>query len=148
MCTMCLIREHLDSLRMSQRNYRLKVRTDSVIRRIVYKHSLCIRIFLDSPRHLVNLHSKRNTKLRIRLRIDINRYRSAEHECIKSAFMNISRKYNLVSCLAGGQNHGLHRRGGASYHKKSICRSKGIRRKLLRLSDYRNRMAQIVKRLH
>ena len=55
------------------------------------------------------VHSKRNAKLRIRLRIDINRYRSAEHECIKSAFMNISRKYNLVSCLAGGQNHGLHR---------------------------------------
>ena len=148
MCTMCLIREHLDSLRMSQRNYRLKVRTDSIICRIVYKHSLCIRIFLDSPRHLVNLHSKRNTKLRIRLRIDINRYRSAKHECIKSTFMNISRKYNLVSCLAGGQNHGLHRRGSASYHKKGICRSKGIRRKLLRLSDYRNRMAQIVKRLH
>ena len=148
MCAMCLIREHLDSLRMSQRNYRLKVRTDSVIRRIVYKHSLCIRIFLDSPRHLVNLHSKRNAKLRIRLRIDINRYRSTEHECIKSAFMNISRKYNLVSRLADGQNHGLHRRSGASYHKKGICRSKGIRRKLLRLSDYRNRMAQIVKRLH
>ena len=148
MCTMCLIREHLDSLRMSQRNYRLKVRTDSVIRRIVYKHRLCIRILLDSPRHLVNLHSKRNTKLGIRLRIDINRYRSAKHECIKGAFMNISRQYNLVSCLAGGQNHGLHRRGGAAYHKKSICRSKGIRRKLLRLSDYRNRMAQIVKRLH
>ena len=50
--------------------------------------------------------------------------------------------------LAGRQHHALHTAGGAAHHQKGVGRAEGVRRQVLRLPDHRDRMAQIVQRLH
>jgi len=62
--------------------------------------------------------------------------------------MYISRQNDLIPCLADRQDHALHCRCGSSYHKECMRCAKSICCKLLRFSDHRNRVAEIVQRLH
>ena len=125
-----------------------QVLTDTVISRIVHKHCNRIRVLFDRLLHTRHFHSKRNSEFWIHFRIHINRNCSAKHQCIDGTFMYISRQNDLVPCLTDRQDHALHCRCGSSYHKECMRCAKSICCKLLRFSDHRNRVAEIVQRLH
>ena len=73
---------------------------------------------------------------------------AAKHKGIDGTLMNISWHDDLVAPFAGGKDHTLNSSGGSSHHKESMCRTKGIGRKLFCFLDNRYRMAQIIKRFH
>ena len=141
---MSLICQHLHSSCMSLLYDSPQIRTDSIIGRVIYKNCHRIRILIHSLLHLTDFHAKGNAQLRIHLRVYINRNCTAQYQGIDGTFMYISRQNDLIPCLADRQDHALHCRCGSSYHKECMRCAKSICCKLLRFSDHRNRMAEIV----
>ena len=148
MGSMSLICQHLHSSCMSLLYDSPQIRTDSIIGRVIYKNCHRIRILIHSLLHLTDFHAKGNAQLRIHLRVYINRNCTAQYQGIDGTFMYISRQNDLIPCLADRQDHALHCRCGSSYHKECMRCAKSICCKLLRFSDHRNRVAEIVQRLH
>ena len=145
---MSLICQHLHSSCMSLLYDSPQIRTDSIIGRVIYKNCHRIRILIHSLLHLTDFHAKGNAQLRIHLRVYINRYRSTQYQGIDHTLVYISWQNDLIPCLADRQDHALHCRCGSSYHKECMRCAKSICCKLLRFSDHRNRVAEIVQRLH
>lgn len=133
---------------MCQLDDRTQIRTDTIICRIVDQHRRSIRISLNRFFYLTDLHTQRNSQLTVNLRIDVNRDRAIKHQRVNHTFVYIARQDNFIACLTGGQHHALHGRGRTSYHKECVCRTEGLCCQLLCVTDYRNRMAEIIKRLH
>ncbi len=133
---------------MSHTHYRTKITANSVVSRVVDKHGNGIGVLRNRLSNLLTLHSEANSESVINLRIYINGNCTAQNECIKHTAVNISWQYNLVTTLASGQHHALHRACRAADHQKSVCRTKCIGGELLCFSDDRYRVTQVVKRLH
>ena len=129
-------------------NDRTQIRTDPIVGRIVYKNCGCIRILTDRPFHLRNLHSEWYPQFCIHFRIYIHRNRTAQYQCIDHAFMYISRQNDLVTCLAAGKHHSLHGRSCSANHKKGMIRTKCFRCQFFCFLDHRNRMTEVIQRLH
>ena len=125
-----------------------QVGTDTVIRGVIYKHCHCIRIVPNRRLHLLQAHPQRDSQPAVHIGIHVYRLRAAEDQGIDGASVYISGHDDLISPLAAGQNHALHRGCGTSHHEKRVGRAESLRRQLLRLTDHRDRMAEIIKRLH
>ena len=125
-----------------------KIRTDSIIGRIVHQHRHGIRIRDNRFFHFRHFHSQGNSETVIHLRVYINRYRSTQYQGIDHTLVYISWKNDLIPRLAAGKYHSLYGRGSSSYHEKSMIRTECFRRQLLCLFDHRYRMAEIVQRFH
>ena len=148
MCTVRLVYQAEHVMLMRQLDDRTQIRTDTIISRIVYEHRRSIGICLNCLSYLADLHPQRNSQLTVNLRIDINRNRAIKYERVNHTFVYIARQDNFIACLTGGQDHALHGRGRTSYHKECVCRTESLCCQLLCVADYRNRMAEIIKRLH
>lgn len=148
MCAVGLVYQNLHIPVMGKLYDLPEIGTDSIISRIVYKHSHCIRIFLNGFLYLFQLHSQRNTKPVVHIRIYIDRCGSAQYKSVDHASVYVSGQNNLVALLTAGKNHGLNRGCCSPNHKKCACRAKCFCCKLFCLLDHRNRMAEIIKGFH
>ena len=145
---MGLIHQSFHAMSVSKINDCLKVRTDSVVGRIVDKDSFRIGVFLDGPLNVSNLHSQRNSQVHINLRINIYRNCSAQNKGVDCTLMNVSGHDDLLSHLHMGKNHCLHGTCCSVYHHKSMGCTKGIGHELFCFFYNRNRVTQIIKRFH
>ena len=80
--------------------------------------------------------------------IHINRDGTAQDHRIDDAAVNIPGQNNLLPFFTGRQHHRLNRRSRAVDHKKGLLSAKGIGCQFLGFFDHRNRMAEIIQRLH
>ena len=84
----------------------------------------------------------------IHLGVHVNGLRAAEHESVYHAAVYVSGQDYLIPRLARGENHALHRRGSPAHHEVGVSRSECVRRQLLRLVNYRDGVAEVIKGLH
>ena len=62
--------------------------------------------------------------------------------------MDVPGQDDFLPPLGHGENHGLHRGGGAAHHQKGVGRAKGLGGQLLGLPDDGDRVAEVVQGLH
>ncbi|MPN42718.1 hypothetical protein SDC9_190275 [bioreactor metagenome] len=74
--------------------------------------------------------------------------RAAKHQRIDDAAVNISRQDNFIAALAAGKHHRLNRRSRTVNHKIRVRRTKRLGRQRFGVLDDRNRMTEIIQRLH
>ena len=125
-----------------------QVPADAIVGRIIYQYSDGIGMFRNSPCHLLALHAQRNPQPRIDFRIDINRNGTAEYQGIDDTFMDVAWQDNLIPPFADGQYHALHGTGRTADHEERMIGAKCFGCQFFRLADDRNRMAEIIQRLH
>ena len=125
-----------------------QVTADTVVSGVIHQHSHRVRVLSNRLGHLLTLHAQADTQPVIDLRVDVDRHSAAEHQRIQHTAVDVARQDDFVPALAGRQHHALHRAGCAAHHQKRVCRAKGVSCQLLCLADDRNRVAEIVQRLH
>ena len=143
-----LISEHLHACRVREPYDFPNVRADAVIGRVVDEHRLCGRVLFNGGLHIRDRHAERNAKPVVHLRVDVNRNRAGQHQCVDDAAVYVARQDDLVSALDNGQDHRLYAARRAAHHQEGVRRTERIRRQLLGLADNAGRVAQIVERLH
>ena len=143
-----LIGQHLHACRVREPYDFPNVRADAVVGRVVDEHRLCGRVLLNSGLHVRDRHAERNAQPVIHLRVDINRNRTGQHECVDDAAVHVARQDDLVSALYHRQDHRLYAARRAAHHQEGVRRTERIRGKLLGLADNAGRVAQIVEWLH
>ena len=121
---MCLIYKHLHAMCMCHLYNRTKIRTNSIVCRIIDKDSYCLWMFKNRLFYLAYLHTKRDSQTIIHLRIYIYWNCTAKHKCIYYTLMNISRQNDFISCLADRKHHTLNRGRCSSNHKKCMIGTK------------------------
>ena len=133
---------------MRQLHDAAQIGTDAVVGGVVHQHGLGVRIFPDGLFHRENTHAQRDTQSVVAFRVHIHRNGAAQHHGAHHAAVHVAGQDDLFAPLCHRQNHALHRAGGAAHHQKGVSRPKGLRGQNLRVPDYRDRVAQIVQRLH
>lgn len=98
--------------------------------------------------HLRRSHSQGDTQVVVYARIDVDRDRAANYQCVYRASVHVPGEDYLVPCLADGHHHRLHRAGRAIHNKYRVLRAESVRRVFLRFLDYGNRVAEVVEGFH
>ena len=125
-----------------------QVGADAVIGRVIYQNSHSVGVFGDGLCHLFPFHAEGDAQTGVHLGVDVDRNRTAKHQRVDDAAVDIARQDDLIAPFAGGQDHALHCTGGAADHQERMGCTKGFRRQLFRFPDDRYRVAEVVQRLH
>ena len=125
-----------------------KIRADAVIRRVIDEDRFCIGVFTDRRLYVAKLHAQSDTEFFVCARIDIDRHGAAEDHRVDDASVHIPRDDDLIPAGGDSKDHGLYGRGGTAHHEECRFRAKCLRRKLFRLFDDGDRVAEIVQWLH
>ena len=143
-----LISEHLHARRVRKPYDFPNVRADAVIGRVVDEHRLRGRVLLNGGLHIRDRHAERNAKPVVHLRVDVNRNRTGQHQCVDNAAVYVARQDNFVAAFDNGQNHRLYAGSRAAHHEEGVRRAERIGGQLFGLADNAGRVAQVVERLH
>lgn len=125
-----------------------QVAADAVVGGVVHQHGHGVGVLGNGLGHLLPLHAQGDAQPGIHLRVDVDRHRTAQHQSVQHAAVDVAGQNDLVAPLAGGKHHALHRAGGAAHHQKGVCCAKGVGGQLLGLPDHRYRVAEVVQGLH
>ena len=125
-----------------------QVAAHTVIGWVVHQHGHRVRVLPDGFPHLVHAHAQGDAQLPVHVRIDVHRHGAAQHQRVDDAPVHVPGQDDLVSPLAGGQYHALHRAGGSAHHQEGVGRAEGVRRQDFRLPDHRYGVAQVIQRFH
>ncbi len=143
-----LIGQHLHARRVREPYDFPNVRADAVVGRVIDEHRLGGRMLLNSGLHVRDRHAERNAQPVVHLRVDVNRNRAGQHECVDDAAVYVARQNDLVAAFDHGEDHRLYAARRAAHHQEGVRRTERIRRQLLGLADNAGRVAQVVERLH
>ena len=143
-----LVHQCHHSVGMGQVHDGFQVGADAVVGWIVDQDRLGIRILRHGGFYILQLHPQRDSELRVHLRIDVDRHCAAEHQGVDGAFVDIPGHDDLVAVLTCGEDHALDCACGSPHQKERVGCPEGVRRQIFRLPDHRDRMTQIVERLH
>ena len=148
MGAVCLVHQTLHSMAVCQCNNAPQVGTDAVVGGVVDQHRFGIGILLDGFFYLGQLHSKRDAQTFITFGVDIYRNGTAQYHGAHHTAVDVAGQDDFFSALCDRKYHRLYGRGGAAHHQKGMGGAKGVGSQLLGFSNDRNRMAQIIQRLH
>ena len=126
----------------------LDIRADAVIGGVVHQHRLGVGVLFDGRLHVLPAHPR---GIPSRSSQAGSTYTgTAPHSTMAPMTLRVDvpGQDDLLPPLGHGQNHGLHRRGGAPHHQKGVGGPKGLGGQLLGLPDDGNRVAQVVQGLH
>ena len=98
--------------------------------------------------HVLDRHPQRDAEPLVRARVDIDRDCPADDQRVDGAPVDVAGHDDLVPRLADAHHHRLDAGAGAPDHQKGVGRPEGVGQKLFRLPDNRNRVAEVVQRLH
>ena len=146
--TVGLVGQAEHAVGVSQLHNGLQVGADAVVSGVVYQHRLGVRVGQNGPLHLADLHAQGDAQAVVTLRVDIDGDRAAQHHGAHDAAVHVPGQDNLLSALDRREYHALHGAGGAAHHQEGMGRAECVRRQLLRVPDNRDRVAQVVQRLH
>ena len=125
-----------------------QVGADAVIGGVIDKDRYRIGVCLDGRADVGHFHPQRDAQIPVYFGVDVDRHRSAQHQRVDGALVDVAGQDDLVPRLACGQHHALDAAGGPAHHQKGVGGPEGVGGQFLRFLDDRNRMAQIVQRLH
>ena len=125
-----------------------QIAADAVVGGVINQHRHGVGVLGNGLGHLLTLHAQTDAEAVVHLRVDVDRHRAAEHQRVQHAAVDIAWQDDFIPALAGRQHHALHRARCAAHHQKGVCRAKRIGGQLLGFADDRNRVAEIVQRLH
>ena len=120
----------------------------AVVGRVVDQHGFRVRICEDSRLDFLRGHSERYAEVVVDAGVHVDRYRSADHQRIDCAPVDVSRENYLIPRLAYRHHHRLNCSGGSVDDEDGVFRSEGVRSVLLSLLYDGNGVAEVVEGLH
>ena len=126
----------------------LDVRADAVIGGVVHQHGLGVGMFFNGVLHVLPAHTQGDAQPVVAGGVHIDGHRAAEHHGTHDAAVDVPGQDDFLPPLGHGENHGLHRGGGAAHHQKGVGCAKGLGGQLLGLPDDGDRVAEVVQGLH
>ena len=93
-----------------------QVAANAVVGGVVHQHGHSVGVLGNGLGHLLPLHAQTDSEAVVYLRVDVDRYRTAEHQRVQHAAVHVARQNDLIPALAGGQHHALYRAGRAAHH--------------------------------
>ena len=142
------VHQHFHAVAVDYLGDSAQVGADAVVGGIIHQHRFCVRVGEDSGFYLLRGHSEGYAEVVVHPGVDIHRYRTADYQCIYGASVDVSGQDYLLPCLAHRHHHSLNRSGGAVYNKNGVLRPECVGGDLLSLFYHRNRVTEIIKRLH
>ena len=124
------------------------IRTDTVVSRIVYQYSFCVRIGKNGTFHRFHRHAQRNSQILVFVRIHINGNSPVDNQCVDRTAVHIAGHDQLFTGFADRHNHSLRSTGSTVDDKKGIGSPERFRGKLLCIAEHGNRMTEIVQIFH
>ena len=148
MCSVRLVRQHEHVSVVRQLHYGAQVGANAVVGGIVDEYRDRVRVLVHGFLDLRGLHAKRDADMVVNVGVYIYGLRAAQNECVYDAFVDVPGQYDLVARLASGEDHALHSRGGAAYHKVGVRSAERVGCKLLGIVDDGDWVAEVIQRLH
>ena len=127
---------------------RAQVAADPVVGRVVDENRLCVGRAFDGAFQLGQAHAEGDSEFCVAFGVDVDGDGAAEHQRAHHTAVDVAGKNDLLPRLHGGHHHALHGGSGASHHKKGVVRAEGVGRKVFRIADDGNGVAEVVQRLH
>ena len=145
---MRLIHQAQHAVAVRQLYNAFEVGADAVVGGVVDQDGLGVGILQDGLFHFGKLHPQRDAQTLVAFGVDIDRHRAAQHHRAHHAAVDVAGQDDFLPALCHRQHHRLHSGGGAAHHQKGVRRTEGVGGQLLGFPDDRDRVAQIVQRLH
>ena len=147
-CSVRFVRKAQHTVLMGELYNLLQIGADAVIGGVVYQNCFGIGIGKDCFFYFGYLHAKRDTQTGVTFGVHINRNGAAQNHRAHNAAVDIAGKDNLFAAFCNRKHHRLNGGGGSAHHQKGVGSAECLRGQLLGFFDNRNRMAQVIKRLH
>ena len=143
-----LVHQHLHAVLVGQLHNLPQIGADAVIGGIVDQDRLGVRMLGNGTAHILQCHAQGNSQPLVDARVDINRHSAAYHQCIDGTAVHVPGHNDLLPRLAHGHDHSLDGGGSAVDDEEGMLCTEGLRCQLFSVLYHRNRVTEIVQRLH